>query len=109
MRKSENYNGYGCINFVVSVFSVSECNLVLIKSLFKSSFGQSNVVFRGRFVVCSGDLCVVDNAGRQAIVVERHCCLDLQLQRLSLSWLLLLDSTFLLCLLMIDFMFSIQL
>ena len=71
MRKSENYNGYGCINFAVSVFSVSECNLVLIKSLFKSSFGQSNVVFRGRFVVCSGDLCVVDNAGRQAIVVER--------------------------------------
>ena len=41
---------------------------MLIKSLFKSSFGQSNVVFRGRFVVCSGDLCVVDNAGRQAIV-----------------------------------------
>ena len=71
MRKSENYNGYGCINFAVSVFSVSECNLVLIKSLFKSSFGQSNVVFRGRFVVCSGDLCVVDNTGRQAIVVER--------------------------------------
>ena len=34
-------------------------------------YGQSNVVFRGRFVVCSGDLCVVDNAGRQAIVVER--------------------------------------
>ena len=55
----------------VSVFSVSECNLVLIKSLFKSSFGQSNVVLRGRFVVCSGDLCVVDNAERQAIVVER--------------------------------------
>ena len=54
-----------------SVFSVSECNPVLIKSLFKSSFGQSNVVLRGRFVVCSGDLCVVDNAGRQAIVVER--------------------------------------
>ena len=26
----------------VSVFSVSECNLVLIKSLFKSSFGQSH-------------------------------------------------------------------
>ena len=44
---------------------------MLIKSLFKSSFGQSNVVLRGRFVVCSGDLCVVDNAGRQAIVVER--------------------------------------
>ena len=44
---------------------------MLIKSLFKSSFGPSNVVFRGRFVVCSGDLCVVDNAGRQAIVVER--------------------------------------
>ena len=44
---------------------------MLIKSLFKSSFRQSNVVFRGRFVVCSGDLCVVDNAGRQAIVVER--------------------------------------
>ena len=44
---------------------------MLMKSLFKSSFGQSNVVFRGRFVVCSGDLCVVDNAGRQAIVVER--------------------------------------
>ena len=33
---------------------------MLIKSLFKSSFGQSNVVLRGRFVVCSGDLCVVD-------------------------------------------------
>ena len=44
---------------------------MLMKSLFKSSFGQCNVVFRGRFVVCSGDLCVVDNAGRQAIVVER--------------------------------------
>ena len=44
---------------------------MLMKSLFKSSFSQSNVVFRGRFVVCSGDLCVVDNAGRQAIVVER--------------------------------------
>ena len=56
---------------VVSVFSVSECNLVLIKSLFKSSFGQSNVVPRGRFVICSGDLCIVDNAGKQAIVVER--------------------------------------
>ena len=107
MRKSENYNGYGFINFAVSVFSVSECNLVLIKSLFKSSFGQSNVVFRGRFVVCSGDLCVVDNAGRQ-LLLSGHC-LDLQLQRLSLSWLLLLDSTFLLCLLMIDSMFSIQL
>ena len=48
-----------------------KCNLVLIKSLFKSSFGQSNVVPRGRFVICSGDLCIVDNAGRQAIVVER--------------------------------------
>ena len=45
---------------LLSVFSVSECNLVLIKSLFESSFGQSNVVLRGRFVVCSGDLCVVD-------------------------------------------------
>ena len=44
---------------------------MLIKSLFKSSFGQSNVVPRGRFVICSGDLCIVDNAGRQAIVVER--------------------------------------
>ena len=44
---------------------------MLIKSLFKSSFGQSNVVLKDRFVVCSGDLCVVDNAGRQAIVVER--------------------------------------
>ena len=44
---------------------------MLIKSLFKSSFGQSNVVLRGRFVICSGDLCVVDNAGRQAIVIER--------------------------------------
>ena len=43
---------------------------MLIKSLFKSSFGQSNVVPRGRFVICSGDLCIVDNAGRQAIVVE---------------------------------------
>ena len=41
---------------------------MLIKSLFKGSFGQSNVVLRGRFVICSGDLCVVDNAGRQAIV-----------------------------------------
>ena len=38
---------------------------------FKSSFSQSNVVLRGRFVICSGDLCVVDNAGRQAVVVER--------------------------------------
>ena len=56
---------------LLSVFSVSECNLVLIKSLFKSSFSQSNVVLRGRFVICSGDLCVVDNAGRQAIVIER--------------------------------------
>lgn len=44
---------------------------MLIKSLFKSSFGQSSVVPRGRFVICSGDLCIVDNAGRQAIVVER--------------------------------------
>ena len=44
---------------------------MLIKSLFKSSFGQSNVIPRGRFVICSGDLCIVDNAGRQAIVVER--------------------------------------
>lgn len=44
---------------------------MLIKSLFKSSFGQSNVAPRGRFVICSGDLCIVDNAGRQAIVVER--------------------------------------
>ena len=44
---------------------------MLIKSLFKSSFGQSNVFPRGRFVICSGDLCIVDNAGRQAIVVER--------------------------------------
>ena len=44
---------------------------MLMNSLFKSSFGQSCVVFRGRFVVCSGDLGVVDNAGRQAIVVER--------------------------------------
>lgn len=44
---------------------------MLIKSLFKSSFGQSNVVPRGRFVICSGDLYIVDNAGRQAIVVER--------------------------------------
>ena len=44
---------------------------MLIKSLFKSSFGQSNVVPRGRFVICSGDLCIVDNVGRQAIVVER--------------------------------------
>ena len=44
---------------------------MLIKSLFKSSFGQFNVVPRGRFVICSGDLCIVDNAGRQAIVVER--------------------------------------
>ena len=44
---------------------------MLIKSLFKSSFGQSNVLPRGRFVICSGDLCIVDNAGRQAIVVER--------------------------------------
>ena len=42
---------------------------MLIKSLFKSSFGQSNVVLRGRFVICSGDLCVADNAGRQATVV----------------------------------------
>ena len=30
----------------VSVFSVSECNLVLIKSLFKSSLSQSNVALR---------------------------------------------------------------
>ena len=44
---------------------------MLIKSLVKSSFSQFNVVLRGRFVICSGDLCVVDNAGRQAIVVER--------------------------------------
>ena len=44
---------------------------MLIKSLFKSSFSQSNVVLRGRFVICSGDLCVVDNAGRQATVVEQ--------------------------------------
>ena len=44
---------------------------MLIKSLFKGSFGQSNVVLRGLFVICSGDLCVVDNAGRQAIVIER--------------------------------------
>ena len=44
---------------------------MLIKSLFKSSFGQSNVIPRGRFVICGGDLCIVDNAGRQAIVVER--------------------------------------
>ena len=42
---------------------------MLIKSLFKSSFSQYNVVLRGRFVFCSGDLCVVDNAGRQATVV----------------------------------------
>ena len=41
---------------------------MLIKSLFKSSFSQSNVVLRGRFVICSGDLCVADNAGRQAVV-----------------------------------------
>ena len=44
---------------------------MLIKSLFKGSFGQSNVGLRARFVICSGDLCVVDNAGRQAIVIER--------------------------------------
>ena len=44
---------------------------MLIKSLFKSSFSQSNVVLRSRFVICSGDLCVVDNAGRQATVVEQ--------------------------------------
>ena len=44
---------------------------MLIKSLFKSSFGQSNVVPRGCFVICSGDLCIVDNAGRHAIVVEQ--------------------------------------
>ena len=44
---------------------------MLIKSLFKSSFSQSNVVPRGNFVICSGDLCVVDNAGRQATVVEQ--------------------------------------
>ena len=44
---------------------------MLIKSLSKSSFSQSNVVPRGRFVICSGDLCNVDIAGRQAIVVER--------------------------------------
>ena len=31
----------------VSVFSVSECNLVLIKSLFKSSFGQSHGDIKG--------------------------------------------------------------
>ena len=43
---------------------------MLIKSLFKGSFGQS-LVLRGRFVICSGDLCVVDNAGRQAIVVKQ--------------------------------------
>ena len=41
---------------------------MLIKSLFKSSFGQSNVVPRGRFVICSGDLCI---AIAIAIVVER--------------------------------------
>ena len=50
---------------------MSECNHVLIKSLFKSSFSQSNVVLRGHFVICSGDLRIVDNAVRQAIVVER--------------------------------------
>ena len=50
---------------------MSECNLVLIKSLFKSSFCQSNVVLRGHFVICNGDLRIVDNAVRQAIVVER--------------------------------------
>ena len=44
---------------------------MLIKSLFKCSFSQSNVSLRGRFVICSCDLCVVDNARRQAIVVER--------------------------------------
>lgn len=44
---------------------------MLIKSLFKSSFSQSDVVLRSRFVICSGDLYVVDKAGRQVIVVER--------------------------------------
>ena len=84
---------------------------MLIKSLFKSSFGQSNVVLRGRFVICSGDLCVVDNAGRQATVVEQVLFFRSAVAKaLLLSWLLLLlDSTLLLCLLMIDPVFSIQL
>ena len=37
----------------VSVFSVSECNLVLIKSLFKSSFGQSHVTSKVLQLLCS--------------------------------------------------------
>ena len=83
---------------------------MLIKSLFKSSFSQSNVVLRGRFVICSGDLCVVDNSGRQATVVERALFFRSAVSKASLlSWLLLLDSTFLLCLFMIDPVFSIQL
>ena len=58
---------------------------MLIKSLFKGSFSQSNVVLRGRFVICSGDLCVVDNQleDRQ-LLLSRRCSLYLQLQRLSL-------------------------
>lgn len=47
---------------------MSECKHVMVKFLFKSSFGESDVVLRSSrssIVFCSdSDLCVVDRAGR---------------------------------------------
>ena len=50
----------------VDVFSVLKCGFVLRESLFECSFCQSDVVL-GCVVSCN--LCVVDYAGRQALIV----------------------------------------
>ena len=51
---------------------MGECRLVLGVSLFKCSFSQSDVVVGCSLTGCRrGYLCVVDEAGGEAFIVER--------------------------------------
>ena len=81
---------------------------MLRESLFKCPFSQANAAFANDIVACS-DLCFVYDVVGKAMVVQWAFVLVLAVTCLFLGHGGFAVVTCLLCLLMMDFMFSMQL